>query len=280
MPDCFVELFLEGVAKLKIGDPMERDTKYRSDGSRKSDDRVSQPGRADAGLVRFSRQAASRSKVPATTTPPTVLDNVKPDMVAFCEETFGPVAAIIRVKDVDEAVRLANQTEFGLGSAPGRQTWSVPATSLAISTLAPFSSTEWWLPIRATRSAALLLCYGRELGVYGIREFGNIKTVWLLARPSNRITKNKDTTMSEAAILRPKELKTNDWGGGARTTLVTRKCAGSNQHDQWHHRLRPRRCHRSPLQAYNCEESVMVIEGQAIAEIDGVQHHLDTNDTT
>ncbi len=54
---------------------------------------------------------------PGFTYAPTVLDGVTPDMVAFREETFGPVAAVIRAKDADEAVRLANDTEFGLGAA-------------------------------------------------------------------------------------------------------------------------------------------------------------------
>lgn len=84
--------------------------------------------------------------------------------------------------------------------------------------------------------------------------------------------------MSEAAIFRPKELKTNDRGGGARTTpLVTRKC-GSTSMINGITAFDPGAA--IGLHKHNCEESVMVIEGQAIAEIDGVQHQLDTNDTT
>jgi succinate-semialdehyde dehydrogenase/glutarate-semialdehyde dehydrogenase len=54
---------------------------------------------------------------PGFTNLPTVLDDVTPNMAAFREETFGPVAAVVRAKDADEAVRLANDTEFGLGAA-------------------------------------------------------------------------------------------------------------------------------------------------------------------
>jgi quercetin dioxygenase-like cupin family protein len=82
----------------------------------------------------------------------------------------------------------------------------------------------------------------------------------------------------EPAILRPKELKANERGGGARTTpLVTRKC-GSKSMINGITAFDPGAA--IGLHVHNCEESVMVIEGQAIAEIDGVEHHLDTNDTT
>lgn len=84
--------------------------------------------------------------------------------------------------------------------------------------------------------------------------------------------------MTEPAILRPHELKTNDRGGGARTTpLVTRRC-GSTSMINGITAFDPGAA--IGLHMHNCEESVMVIEGEAIAEIDGVQHRLSTNDTT
>lgn len=84
--------------------------------------------------------------------------------------------------------------------------------------------------------------------------------------------------MAEPAILRPSELKTNDRGGGARTTpLVTRRC-GSTSMINGITAFDPGAA--IGLHMHNCEESVMVIEGQAIAEIAGVQHLLNTNDTT
>ena len=84
--------------------------------------------------------------------------------------------------------------------------------------------------------------------------------------------------MAGPAILRPNELKTNDRGGGARTTpLVTRRC-GSTSMINGITAFEPGAA--IGLHKHNCEESVMVIEGEAIAEIDGVQHRLGTNDTT
>lgn len=84
--------------------------------------------------------------------------------------------------------------------------------------------------------------------------------------------------MIQPAILRPNELKTNDRGGGARTTpLVTRRC-GSTSMINGITAFDPGAA--IGLHMHNCEESVMVIEGEAIAEIDGVEHFLNTNDTT
>ena len=84
--------------------------------------------------------------------------------------------------------------------------------------------------------------------------------------------------MTTAAIIKPADQQTRDRGGGARTTpLVTRRCGSTS--------LINGITHFDPGAAigvhfHNCEESVMVIEGRAIVEIDGVQHPLDTNDTT
>ncbi|MEX2693129.1 cupin domain-containing protein [Rhizobium mongolense] len=86
------------------------------------------------------------------------------------------------------------------------------------------------------------------------------------------------TKTVQAAILRPKELKTNDRGGGARTTpLVSRKC-GSTSMINGITVFDPGAA--IGLHKHNCEESVMVLDGHAIAEIDGVQHQLGPNDTT
>ena len=112
--------------------------------------------------------------------PPTVLDHVSPEMTAFREETFGPVAAIIRVKDAEEAIRLANQTEFGLGSA----IWSKDvrrARDLArdLDAGAVFINgmvaSDPRLPFGGVKRSG----YGRELAAFRIREFVNIQTIVL-----------------------------------------------------------------------------------------------------
>ncbi|MCV9966897.1 NAD-dependent succinate-semialdehyde dehydrogenase [Pararhizobium sp. BT-229] len=178
--DRFVELFVEGVSKLKIGDPMERDTNIgpmaRGNLMSGLHSQVEKTLAAGATLKAGGRPIEREGFY----YPPTVLDNVKPDMVAFCEETFGPVAAIIRVKDADEAVKLANQTEFGLGSAlwtkdmdrARRLARDIDAGAVFINGMV---ASDPRYPFGGIKRSG----YGRELGVYGIREFVNIKTVWI-----------------------------------------------------------------------------------------------------
>ncbi|MBB4231045.1 NAD-dependent succinate-semialdehyde dehydrogenase [Rhizobium mongolense] len=176
----FVELFCEGVAKLKIGDPNERDTN------------IGPMARANllAGLhAQVEKTIAAGAVARAGGKPiggdgffypPTVLDHVSPDMVAFCEETFGPVAAITRVKDADEAIRLANQTEFGLGSALWSQdTEKAKRLARKIDAGAVFINGMVASDPRYPFGGIKRSGYGRELGVYGIREFVNVKTVWV-----------------------------------------------------------------------------------------------------
>jgi succinate-semialdehyde dehydrogenase/glutarate-semialdehyde dehydrogenase len=178
--DRFVELFCASVSKLKIGDPMERDTNIgpmaRANLMSGLHEQVEKTVAAGATLKKGGKPIEGDGFY----YPPTVLDNVRPDMVAFCEETFGPVAAIIRVKDADEAIRLANQTEFGLGSA----LWTKDmerARKLArrIDAGAVFINGMVASDPRYPFGGIKRSGYGRELGVYGIREFVNIKTVWI-----------------------------------------------------------------------------------------------------
>lgn len=176
----FVELFCDAAAKLKVGDPTERDTNI-------------------GPMARANLRSALHAQVEKTVAagaelrlggvpldgagcfyPPTVLDHVTPEMVAFKEETFGPVAAITRVRDEAEAIRLANQTEYGLGSAiwtgdvsKGRQlARELDAGAVFINGMV---ASDPRYPFGGIKRSG----YGRELGVYGIREFVNVKTVWI-----------------------------------------------------------------------------------------------------
>ncbi|MDX3225206.1 aldehyde dehydrogenase family protein [Streptomyces sp. ME19-01-6] len=115
--DEFVAAFTAAAAALKVGDPTDPDTAIgpmaRANLRETLHDQVRRT--LDAGAV-----LALGGEVPdgpGCYYPPTVLDHVRPGMAAFDEETFGPVAAITRVADADEAIALANQTEYGLGAA-------------------------------------------------------------------------------------------------------------------------------------------------------------------
>lgn len=177
--DRFVELFVQKAAGLKIGDPLERDTNIgpmaRGNLLTTLHDQVQRSVAEGAEL----KLGGAPVEGEGFYYPPTVLDHVKPGMVAFVEETFGPVAAIIRAKDANDAIAMANDSEYGLGCA----IWSrdvARARELArrIDVGAVFingmTASDPRYPFGGIKRSG----YGRELGVYGIREFVNIKTVW------------------------------------------------------------------------------------------------------
>lgn len=178
--DRFVALLCEGVAKLKVGDPLDRDTSIGPQARRSLRDDLH---------VQVERSIASGARLLIGGHPiegsgyfyaPTVLDHVTPQMAAGCEETFGPVAAVIRVADVEEALEVANSTEFGLGAA----LWTgdlerartlarrIEAGAVFVNGLV---ASDARLPFGGIKQSG----YGRELGEFGIREFTNVKTVWI-----------------------------------------------------------------------------------------------------
>lgn len=111
--------------------------------------------------------------------PPTILENIKPGMPAYNEELFGPVASVIRVKDEKEAIKVANDTEFGLGAAiftsnlkkgENRAEMQMEAGCCFIN---DFVKSDPRLPFGGIKGSG----YGRELSSQGIKEFMNAKTV-------------------------------------------------------------------------------------------------------
>ena len=165
---------------LTVGDPLDPDTDLgplaREDLLRDLDDQVRRTIDAGATL----RTGGERLSGKGWFYLPTVLSGVEPGMPAFDEETFGPVAAVIRARDTDHAVELANRSQFGLGAS----LWtgdSARGEALAAEIEAGcvfvngIEKSDPRLPFGGVKNSG----YGRELSEVGIREFVNIKTVWV-----------------------------------------------------------------------------------------------------
>jgi succinate-semialdehyde dehydrogenase/glutarate-semialdehyde dehydrogenase len=178
--DAFVAAFVAHTRELVAGDPLDPRTTI-GPLARPSlvADLDSQVRRTLAAGARLLIGGAARPG-PGCYYEPTVLDHVTPGMAAAIEETFGPAAAIIRVKDADEALALANATEFGLAAT----LWSgdlAGARRLArrIEAGAVFINGQVVSDARLPFGGIKQSGYGRELGAAGAREFTNTKTVWI-----------------------------------------------------------------------------------------------------
>ena len=111
--------------------------------------------------------------------PPTVIDCISQDMRIMMEETFGPVASVYKVSSKEEAVQIANQTTFGLSSAlwsndSEEQDYFMRELQAGAVFLNGMTISFPELPFGGIKDSG----HGRELGMHGIREFTNIKTVW------------------------------------------------------------------------------------------------------
>ena len=180
--DTFVEQLSMLFGQLQIGDPKHETTGIapmaREDLRAELHAQVEQSLAAGAKLVSGGTVVAGTQG--ASYYAPTILDHVQPGMAAFDEELFGPVAAIVRVKDTDEAIRLANQTQFGLGgsvwtrnTARGEElARQIHAGSVFVNGIV---RSDARLPFGGIKESG----YGRELSYHGIREFVNVKTVWV-----------------------------------------------------------------------------------------------------
>ena len=178
--DDFEQRFIAAVAALKVGNPMDRGNQV---GPLAREDLVEDLERQVDESVRLGARAViggSRIKSDGYYFEPTVLTNVRPGMPAYHEETFGPVAAVIRVRDAEDALRVANDTDFGLGSniwtsdveRGKRLAERVEAGLVFINGMV---ASDARLPFGGVKRSG----YGRELSEYGIKEFTNIQTVWV-----------------------------------------------------------------------------------------------------
>ncbi|MBX3711453.1 MAG: NAD-dependent succinate-semialdehyde dehydrogenase [Lysobacter sp.] len=177
--DEFARRFVEAASKLSVGDPMDDATTLapmaRADLRDEVHAQVRRSIEAGATLLLGGTPGQGASHYPAT-----ILDHVVPGMPAYSEELFGPAASILRAKDEDDAVRIANDTDFGLGAS----VWTTDkargeAVARRLQAGATFVNaivrSDVRLPFGGTKTSG----FGRELAEHGIHEFMNIKTVYV-----------------------------------------------------------------------------------------------------
>ena len=178
--DAFVERLQAHLQELALGDPAEETTaigpQARSDLRDELHRQVQDSVKAGARLLLGGEPTPGKGYF----YPVTLLDGVAEGMPAADEETFGPLAPVIRVKDADAAVALANRSRYGLGGAVWSQDreWA-EAVGQRLEVGAVFINgmvkSDPRLPFGGVKASG----YGRELGAFGIREFTNIQTVWV-----------------------------------------------------------------------------------------------------
>jgi succinate-semialdehyde dehydrogenase/glutarate-semialdehyde dehydrogenase len=178
--DRFEAELVRAMEGFTVGDPLDRATEVgplaREDLLGTLDDQVSRSVAAGARVATGGRRLPRKGWFYA----PTVLTGVRPGTPAFDEETFGPVAAVTRVRDAAEAIELANRSRFGLGASvwtsdPARAedlARDIEAGSVFVNGAV---KSDPRLPFGGVKSSG----YGRELAAFGIREFVNVKTVWM-----------------------------------------------------------------------------------------------------
>ena len=172
--------FVDAVRALKMGDPLEYSTQVgplaRPEFLEDLERQISQSVRQGAQIILGGKRCGQKGFF----FEPTVLTNVLPEMPAGSEEVFGPVAAMIKATNTDDAINIANRTSFGLGSslwtadmAAARDlACRIEAGQVFINGLV---ASDPRLPFGGIKRSG----YGRELSELGIREFTNIQTVWI-----------------------------------------------------------------------------------------------------
>ncbi len=182
--DAFEEQLVGAMGRLRVGDPMDPRTEVgplaRPDLRRALQGQVDRTVAAGATLRLGGPVALADGLDPACFFAPTVLTGVRPEMAAASEETFGPVAAVLRVPDEDAAVAVANATDYGLSAslwtgdrARARRIAAQLHTGGVFVNAMSFSDPR--VPFGGVGKSG----HGRELGLFGLREFVNVKTVWI-----------------------------------------------------------------------------------------------------
>ena len=178
--DEFTTKFVARMSGLKIGNPLDESTELGplSTPSGVTDIQRDLKATLEAGArLLTGGQALQR---PGNFFAPTVITDIPKDSPAYNEEFFGPVASVFNVKTIDEAIAIANDSRFGLGSSvwtndPAEQEKFIRDLESGMVFVNKMVASDPRLPFGGVKQSG----HGRELGVHGLREFLNIKTVWV-----------------------------------------------------------------------------------------------------
>ncbi|HKU26660.1 MAG TPA: NAD-dependent succinate-semialdehyde dehydrogenase [Candidatus Sulfotelmatobacter sp.] len=178
--DEFERRFVAKMQNLQVGDPFDEKTELgplaNAEAVQGLDEDVKKTVAAGATLLAGGHPLKRKGNYYA----PTVLTNVPKGSPAYGEEFFGPVASIFRVKDQDEAIRLANDVRFGLGASAWtndekEQQRFINELEVGMVFINKMVASDPRIPFGGVKQSG----HGRELGLVGIREFLNAKTVWV-----------------------------------------------------------------------------------------------------
>ena len=178
--DEFERLFVAAMEALRVGDPMADGTDVGPLATAAIRDEVDEQVRTSVAAGARVLTGGSKVEGPGFYYPPTILADIPEDAPAYREEVFGPVASLFRVADIGEAIALANDSQFGLGSSvwtrdEGERRRFVSEIEAGMTYVNSMVASDPRLPFGGVKQSG----YGRELGVFGIHEFVNIKSVWM-----------------------------------------------------------------------------------------------------
>ncbi len=176
----FTKLLLRGMESLRVGDPMLEETELGPLASEQLLEQLDTQVRISISMGATVLTGGLRLERPGNYYTPTVLTKIPHASPAWNEELFGPVAMLFEAGDLNDAIRIANDTPFGLGSSawttvPEEQEQFINRLEAGLVFINGMVASDPRLPFGGVKHSG----YGRELGVHGIREFVNIKTVWI-----------------------------------------------------------------------------------------------------
>jgi len=176
--DEFLKKFVAGVAAIRIGDPMDENTQLGPLATAAIREDLDKQVKASVAAGARVLTGGKKIEQPGFFYAPTVLADIPPNAPAASEELFGPVASVFKAKDLNDAIRIANGTTFGLGASAwtrdaverDRFVADIESGLLFINGMV---ASDARLPFGGVKNSG----FGRELGEFGIREFVNIKSV-------------------------------------------------------------------------------------------------------